>query len=200
MTVATTKRPTALAIWLIFAGVVGLIAAFTLTMDDIRSLEDDTFNPACNFSPIFQCSANLESWQGSAFGFPNPLIGLVCWMAPIVVGMAILSGARFSKWFWALYAIGHTLAFGFVCWLAFQSIFRIGTLCPWCMVTWVVTIPSFYAVVLHAVRIGAIPLGRGGRKLADTLMGWLPLLVTVSFLIIAIAAVIRLDLFSSLLG
>ena len=40
-------------------------------------------------------SKNLESWQGSLFGFPNPILGLTGWMAPIVVGFAILAGAGF---------------------------------------------------------------------------------------------------------
>ncbi|WP_110589050.1 vitamin K epoxide reductase family protein [Microbacterium suaedae] len=188
----TQKRPTALAIWLVAAGVIGLIAAFALTIEKFEVLVDPTHVAACDFNPLVQCGANLNAPQGSVFGFPNPLIGLVGWMAPLVVGMALLAGARFSKWFWALFSVGMTFAFGFVCWLIWQSIFFIGTLCPWCMVTWVVTIPSFYAVVLHSARIGAIPLPNSLRRTAGTLMGWLPLLATVSYAIVAIIAVVRL--------
>lgn len=199
MTIATQKRPTALAVWLVFAGIVGLIAAFALTIEKFEAYENPGEGAACDFSVLVQCTANLNSPQGSAFGFPNPLIGLVGWMAPLVVGMSILAGARFAKWHWAAFTAGMTFAFGFVCWLIWQSIFFIGTLCPWCMVTWVVTIPSFYAVLLHSVRIGAIPLPRGTRKLADTLMGWLPLIAVISYLIIAILAEVRLEVFSGLL-
>jgi len=196
----TTKRPTALAIWLVIAGVVGLFAAFQLTIEKFAALEATIADPngthaaSCDISPIVQCTVNLNSAQGSVFGFPNPVIGLIGWMAPLVVGMAILAGARFGKWFWILYTAGHTFAFGFVCWLIYQSIFKLGTLCPWCMVTWAVTIPSFFAVVLHSVRIGAIPLGEKMKRIANTLMAWLPLIVTAAFLIIAVIAMIQLPI------
>ena len=65
-----------------------------------------------------------------------------------MVGVAILAGARFARWFWWLFELGVAGAFVFVIWLIGQSIFVLGTLCPWCMVTWVVTIPTFYAVTL----------------------------------------------------
>ncbi|WP_221584359.1 vitamin K epoxide reductase family protein [Microbacterium sp. G2-8] len=190
----TQKRPAALAVWLVIAGVVGLWAAFSLTMEKFEALIDPDHVAGCDFNPIVQCGANLDSAQGSAFGFPNPLLGLVGWMAPVVVGMALLAGARFAKWFWILFTAGMAFAFGFVVWLIIQSIYVIGTLCPWCMVTWVVTIPTFYAVLLHALRIGAFPVSRGVRKTADALMGWLPLLATLSFLAIIVLAELRLHL------
>src|SRR5690606_41333903 len=138
--------------------------------------------------------ADLAAGRATVCVYVTPLVGLMGWMAPLVVGLSLLAGARVARWFWALFTLGMTFAFGFVCWLIWQSIFVLGTLCPWCMVTWSVTIPTFYAVLLHSVRIGAIPLPQGARKLADTLMGWLPLLATVSYLIIAVIAAVRLPL------
>ena len=37
-------------------------------------------------------------------------------------------------------------------WLAFQSLYRIGALCPWCLVVWAVTIPIAVWSVLTAWR------------------------------------------------
>ncbi|WP_105565292.1 vitamin K epoxide reductase family protein [Microbacterium halophytorum] len=190
---STRTRPTALGIWLIIAAVVGLTAAFELTIEKFDAYENPGQGAACDFSVLVQCTANLNSPQGSAFGFPNPLIGLVGWMAPLVVGVAVLAGARFPKWFWAAFTAGMTFAFGFVCWLIYQSIFNLGTLCPWCMATWSVTIPSFFAVALHAIRIGAIPLGRRAAKIAEALYGWVPVITVASFAVIAIIAQLRLD-------
>lgn len=191
-------RPRGLAVWLIIAGVVGWWAAFSLTMERLHLLENPGSSASCDFNILVQCGANLESWQGAVFGFPNPLLGLTGWVAPIVVGFAILAGARFSRWFWWLFAAGMTFAFGFVVWLISQSIFVIGTLCPWCMVTWSVTIPSFYAVVLHLLRSGLVPAPAGLRRAADTLMGWMPLLAVASYAIIAIIAQLRLDVIATL--
>lgn len=193
----THTRPTALAVWLVVAGVIGWWAAFSLTMERLHRLADPDAIASCDFSPLVQCSANLDSWQGSVLGFPNPILGLAGWVAPIVVGMALLAGARFARWFWLLFELGLLFAFAFVCWLIGQSIFVLGTLCPWCMATWVVTIPTFYAVTLHVLRSGLLPTPAPLRRVADRLMSWVPLLAVVSYAIVAILAQLRLDVLGS---
>lgn len=189
----THTRPKGLAIWLIIAGIIGWYAAFQLTVEKFHLLADPGATAACDISLVVQCGKNLDSWQGAVFGFPNPIIGLTGWAAPIVVGVAILAGARFARWFWWLFWAGMTFAFGFVIWLIAQSIFELFTLCPWCMVTWSVTIPSFFAVSLHLLRSGVVPAPDGVRKAADTLMGWMPLIAVVSYAVIALIAQLRLD-------
>lgn len=186
-------RPTALAIWMIVAGVVGWWAAFQLTVERFQLLSDPDSALGCDFSILVQCRANLESAQGAVFGFPNPLMGIAGWIAPLVIGVAILAGARFAKWFWLLVNLGMLGAFAFVCWLIFQSIFVLGTLCPWCMVTWLVTIPTFYAVTLLSLRIGAIPAPARARRAAHGLMSWVPLMAIVSYAVIVLLAQLRLD-------
>ncbi|MGA1827988.1 vitamin K epoxide reductase family protein [Microbacterium sp.] len=194
----TRTRPTALAVWLIIAGVIGWWAAFSLTMERIHLLANPDAILGCDISPLVQCGKNLASWQGSLFGFPNPILGLTGWMAPIVVGVAILAGARFARWFWWMFETGVTLAFVFVIWLIGQSIFVLGTLCPWCMVTWAVTIPTFYAVTLHILRTGILPAPAVIRSGADRLMGWVPLLAVISYAIVAVLAQLRLDVLGAL--
>jgi uncharacterized membrane protein len=194
----THTRPTVMAVWLIIAGVIGWWAAFELTLERLHLLANPNAIASCDFSPLVQCTKNLESWQGRVFGFPNPIVGLAGWVAPIVVGMAILAGAQFARWFWWLFMAGITFAFAFVIWLITQSIFVLGTLCPWCMVTWAVTIPTFYVVALHLLRSGIVPAGPRLRSAAETLMGWVPLFAVVSYAIIAIIAQLRLDVLGAL--
>lgn len=195
---AAPARSRVMAAWLVLAGIVGWWAAFSLTMERLHLLMDPDATASCDFSILVQCTANLQSWQGSVFGFPNPIIGLAGWVAPIVVGMAMLAGARFARWFWWLFELGMLFAFGFVIWLVVQSIFVLGTLCPWCMVTWVVTIPTFYVVTLHVLRIGAVPAPARVRRAAGTLMGWVPLFAIVSYAIVAVLAQVRLDVLGNL--
>ena len=90
------RRPIGMAIWLIIAGAIGWFAAYSLTIERMHLLADPNAIAGCDFSVLVQCTANLESWQGSVFGFPNPILGLSGWMAPIVVGAALLAGARFG--------------------------------------------------------------------------------------------------------
>ncbi|MCT9820134.1 vitamin K epoxide reductase family protein [Microbacterium sp. W1N] len=186
-------RPTVFAIWLVVAGVIGWIAAFALTLEKFHALTSPGDGASCDFSVIVQCSANLDSPQGSAFGFPNPILGLTGWVAPIVVGMAILAGARFARWFWWCFAAGITFAFGFVLWLIGQSIFVLGTLCPWCMVTWLVTIPTFYAVWVQLLRNGTISSSERARSIGAALSAWVPLMAFVTYAVVLLLAQIRLD-------
>lgn len=188
------SRPIALAVWLVIAGLIGWGAAFALTVEKFHALQYPDSGPAsCDFSIIVQCTANLDSWQGSVFGFPNPIIGLTGWVAPIVVGMAVLAGARFARWFWVAFAAGITFAFGFVLWLIGQSIYVLGTLCPWCMVTWLVTIPTFYAVWVHLLRTGAIADAPRVRAVGAKLSPWVPLMAIVTYAIVLLLAQLRLD-------
>lgn len=192
------SRPIGLAVWLIIAGAVGWIAAFSLVVEKFAKLENPDAAAACDISPLVQCSANLNAWQGSVFGFPNPVIGVAGWVAPIAVGVAILAGAKFARWFWLLFWAGMAFAMGFVVWLISQSLFSLGTLCPWCMVTWAVTIPTFYAVTLHLLRSGTVPLPAAGRSVTQTLMTWVPLLTVASYIAVAVLAQVQLDWIGSL--
>lgn len=193
-------RPIVLAVWLVLAGVIGWGAAFALTLEKIHALANPGSGPAtCDFSIVVQCTANLDSAQGSVFGFPNPLLGLAGWVAPIVVGMAVLAGARFARWFWWAFAAGIAFAFGFVVWLIGQSIYVLGTLCPWCMVTWIVTIPTFYAVAVHLLRSGVVTDAPRVRAIGRSLAPWVPLTAFVSYALVLLLAQLRLDAIPQLL-
>ncbi|MCR2792875.1 vitamin K epoxide reductase family protein [Microbacterium sp. zg.Y625] len=181
-----SERPTVLAAWLIGAGAIGWWAAFSLTMERFALLADPEAIASCDFSLLVQCTANLESAQGSVFGFPNPILGLAGWVAPIVVGFALLAGARFARWFWWCFWAGTAFAFGFVLWLIGQSVFALGTLCPWCMVTWAVTIPTFYAVTLHALRVSGVGWAR-------RLGAWVPLMAILTYAVVAVIAQVQLN-------
>ncbi len=192
MTDALPKRsPLSLAIVLIVTGAIGWYSSFALTLDKFAVLLNPDADLDCNFSLIVQCGKNLQSWQGSVLGFPNPILGLAGFVAPIAVGVAILAGAQFARWFWILFNIGVAGAFGFCIWLMTQSIFSLGTLCPWCMVVWAVTYIMFWTLTLDNARNGVF--GAGLVKAGTTLYSWVPLIVFACYLIVAIIAQVRLD-------
>ena len=88
-------------------------------------------------------------------GFPNPIIGVAAFPVVVTTGVAVLAGARLARWYWLGLQVGVTAALAFVAWLAFQSIYRIGALCPYCMVVWAVVIPMFWYVTLRNLAGGA---------------------------------------------
>jgi len=193
---ARSGRPWVLIVVLLVCGFFGEWAAGALTIDKITTAADPSAALDCNFSVLVQCGKNLGSWQGAAFGFPNPILGVACWAAPIVVAMALIAGARFANWFWWLFNVGHAFALGFCIWLMSQSVFDLGTLCPWCMLTWAVSILSFWVLTGHNLREGRF--GAWGVGLGRFLVGWWPLVTLVSYLIIALIAQLRLDYLSML--
>jgi uncharacterized membrane protein len=187
------KRPIALAILLVIGGALGLWAAFDLTIERIETLIDPSYVPSCNISPLVTCGPNMASPQGSLFGFPNPIIGVAAFVAPIVVGMAILAGARFAKWFWVLFNLGIVLALWFVVWLMIQSIFVLGTLCPYCLLVWAVVIPLFWYVTGYNLKQGNFGNRGASREIAATFHPWLWTLVLLSYLAVVVMAQLRLD-------
>lgn len=190
---ASKKSPVGLAVFLIIAGAIGFAAAFALTLDKVAMLEDPNAQLSCNFSVLVGCSTNLGSWQGAVFGFPNPLIGVAAWSVVITIGAAILAGATFERWFWLGLNVGVTAALAFVIWLMGQSFFVLDVLCPWCMVTWAVTIPVFLSVTLYNLKTGTIPVPPRIRRLAAGAYSWIFVITIVCYLIAATIAQLQMD-------
>lgn len=195
------SRPSrALAILLIVGGMIGLIAAFALTLDKFAVLANPQAQLSCNFSVLIGCSKNLNSPVGSTFGFPNPLLGLMMFPAPILVGVATLAGVRFPRWFWALFNVGFAFAIGFVVYLITNSIFNLElrVLCPWCMAVWSVVIPMSLGVTLYNLREQNLPLGRRVARVAGGIFGWLPIVTLGCYVIFAVVAQVNLDVLNNL--
>jgi uncharacterized membrane protein len=193
----TPRRiPVAFAIFLIVAGAVGWWAAFQLTVDKFLILENPQADLDCNFSLIVQCGKNLESWQGAVFGFPNPILGVAGFVAPIAVGVGLLAGARFARWFWIAFHVGIAGALAFVIWLISQSLFDLRTLCPWCMLVWTVTIPLFWVVTSRNLAEGVF--GARGIGVGRFLRAWLIPITIVCYAIVVFLAQLQLDILTHL--
>ncbi|HEY6801291.1 MAG TPA: vitamin K epoxide reductase family protein [Agromyces sp.] len=186
-------RPVAFAVFLIVAGALGLLAAWDLSVEKVLVLADADHVPSCDIGVLVSCGDNLSSWQGSILGFPNPFIGLMAWPVVITIGVAVLAGARFARWFWIGLNVGVAGAMVFVAWLIAQSIYVLGVLCPWCMLTWAVTIPTFLAVTLHNLRAGHIPASARWRRRAAEWFKWVPLITVVCYVIIVVLAQLQMN-------
>jgi uncharacterized membrane protein len=141
---------------LIITGIIGWIAAFTLTLERLHVASNPSATLSCDLNPFISCKSVMLTEQARLLGFPNPLIGLAAFVFPIAVGAAILAGAKFALWFWRLFATGITMGFLFVVWLWTQSTFVINVLCPYCMIAWAGMIPLFWTVTLFMLREGVI--------------------------------------------
>lgn len=134
---------------LIIGGIIGYICAFIIMFDKVRILENPHYIPSCNLNPVISCGSVMQSKQATAFGFPNPFLGLGGFPILAVIGAGMLAGAKFKRWFWLAVNAGTLFAVGFVHWLFFESVYRIHALCPYCMAVWAVSITTFWYVTLY---------------------------------------------------
>lgn len=200
MTVMTTasaarSRTLAFALFNIVAGLIGWFASFELITEYIKTLQNPDYVPNCSVSVLVTCGPNMDSWQGSIFGFSNTIIGVTAFVAPIAVGVALLAGARFAPWFWWLYELGLLFGFGLILWLASQSIFMLSTLCPWCMVVWSVMIPLWWIGALRPHAVGDVPHTKRVQRAFAVLYSWSWVLILVTYVLIALVAQVQLDWF-----
>jgi uncharacterized membrane protein len=146
--------------WLyVIGGGVGFAAAFVLLVEKIAMIDDPSYVPSCSFNPVLACGSIMSTPQSELFGFPNPILGVAGFAVVVTIGAALVAGAEFRTWFWVGLAAGASAGAVLVHWLIFQSLYRIGALCPYCMVVWTVTIPIFLYTVLHVAELtsGRLP-------------------------------------------
>ncbi|GAA3233779.1 vitamin K epoxide reductase family protein [Streptomyces sp. XM83C] len=163
-----------LALLTVLAGAAGLLASWVITLDEFKLLEDPDFTPGCSLNPVVSCGSVMQSDQAQVFGFPNPMLGLVAYGIVVCVGMSLLAGAVFPRWYWLTYWAGCLFGVCFVTWLQFESLYRINALCLWCCLAWVATIVLFWYVTSVNVRRGALPAPGFVRAFFDEFTWVLP--------------------------
>ena len=193
----SAARPSrGMAIWWIAAGLGGWVVSFLLYHEYIGQLSGADALISCDISPIVTCGPNLLSPGGNLLGFSNSIIGIVLFLGPIYAGVSALAApGGLRPWYWRTYAVFVAAAFVFVHVLAYRSVFEYGSLCPWCMVIWLVTIPLFFTVAGWTLREG---IWGGGVRVGAAILSWLPLIVLLDYLVIAVAAQLRLDVLGTL--
>ncbi|KZS60679.1 vitamin K epoxide reductase family protein [Mycobacterium ostraviense] len=146
------RVPALSAWWVLIAGAFGLLASMTLTVEKIRVLLDRDYVPSCNLNPIMSCGSVMGTPQATLLGLPNPVVGIVGFTVVVVTGVLAVTKVPLPRWYWTGLMTGILVGTGFVHWLIFQSLYRIGALCPYCMLVWVVTITLLVVVASIAFR------------------------------------------------
>jgi len=156
------RVPASSAWWVLIAGVIGLSASMTLAVEKVRILLNPSYVPSCNINPIVACGSVMVTPQASILGFPNSLLGIVGFTVVVVTGVLAVAKVWLPQWYWIGLAGGTLIGVAFVHWLIFQSLYRIGALCPYCMVVWAVTISLLVVVASIVFR----PVLEGGQSTA----------------------------------
>lgn len=172
---------------LIAFGLLGLLAAFSLTVDKIHVLKDPSFVPNCNINPIFSCKSVMTTTQAEVAGIPNTLFGVIAFPVVITIGAAMYFGAQYNRRFWQLFQLGALGGLGMVIYLFFQGMYRIGAVCPWCALTWVSVIALNLYLLVWNWRQGFVPVPKRLAKVNDFLQAnHVGVLVSIYLLIIVL--------------
>lgn len=185
--------------WILtIGGIIGLLAASILTIEKIHIAANPDYVPSCSISPVVACSPVIASPEASAFGFPNPFIGIAGFAMVWAVGMMLFAGAKnLKKWFWWCFQAGSVFGIGFISWLMYHSLYDIGKLCIYCMVVWVITIPIFWTTLAFNVREKNFKLP---GKLNDLVANHFGKAIALSYLLVIILIFTRFsDYFYSLI-
>ncbi len=138
----------------IVCGAIGLLASFDLTYEKIKVLENPSHIPACSLNPIISCGSVMNSAQSSFLGVPNTVYGLVAFGMLTAFGFILLAAgeSKFKRWLWVCAQLAATGGVLGVHYLIFESVFTIHAICPWCFVTWLITILIFWAITVNNLR------------------------------------------------
>ncbi|HJR89999.1 MAG TPA: vitamin K epoxide reductase family protein [Aeromicrobium sp.] len=197
--IETSARPEsrAPAPLLIVTGAVGLLASFVLSVDKVQQLQDKIAGNesvfACDFSVWVSCSSVMASAQSEAFGFPNSFLGVIGFAVVLTLGVVWLADTDVKGWIWGGLQAGTVFGIAFVTWLQFQSIYKIGSLCPYCMVVWAVMIPLFVVGTAHSLRRWAPAAG-----ITRVVSNWTVLIIALWY--VAVLAAIWFEFGTRVLG
>ncbi|MEY5018765.1 MAG: hypothetical protein RJB54_683 [Actinomycetota bacterium] len=159
---------------MLFASLSGLVASFILTIDKFKVLKDAGYTPSCNINATLNCKSVMLSKQAEVFGFPNSIIGIGAFSIMLTIAVLLFFGFSFPKMFLQLATFGTALAVIFCHWLAYQTTFVIGALCPYCMVAWVATLLVLSVLLRELLEVKKQSIDdEEGIVAIDTIKKWL---------------------------
>lgn len=169
-----TRNSKVSGITLLLAAIAGFLASFVLTIDKLKILKDSNYKPSCNINAVLNCKSVMLSQEAEVFGFPNSLIGIAAFAMMLVVAVSLLMGVEFPKRFWQLLVPGPIFAVGFTHYLAYQTTFEIGALCPYCMVAWVASLLTLAVAIRELIGFAMRSTSDDSRAFAlQTIARWM---------------------------
>ncbi|KAB1641147.1 vitamin K epoxide reductase family protein [Gulosibacter chungangensis] len=165
---------------LIVLGGIGLIASFSLTLEYLHALTEPDAELLCDISIFVTCQPAMMSSAGAVLGFPNIILGLVCFTIAVVTGVVLTTGAKLPSWYLVIFNIGLLGGAVLITYLQWFSGFQLRALCLWCMIIWAATIPLMTLTTVANLAQGRF--GKGLAKPGQALTGWAWVIVVIWYL------------------
>jgi uncharacterized membrane protein len=110
-----------------------MLASFIQTIERIEYAKHPTAALSCDLNSVFSCSNVFDAWQSAVFGFSNSLLCIVFFAVTMGIALAAATNSKLNK---KLRLIMHFFAvffLGFGAWYLWQSTYKIGYICIFCV-------------------------------------------------------------------
>lgn len=179
------KQNLAAFIMLVGSG-LGLLASFVLSIEALELAKNSHAVLSCDFSSALSCSAVANHWSAAILGFPNSFIGVMTLPVMVTIAVALLAGAKFSKWFMQAAQVGAIIGMIFAIWMFYMSYVEIGVLCPWCLTLDL----GMLMIMFGLTRYNVLQKNISCRCAQKIVGGGYDVLVVVSLVVAVIVAII----------
>lgn len=135
MCYSLSMKPSPKTLWWTIAGAstVGLIASLIQTIERINSALHPAVKLTCDINSIFSCSNVFSAWQSRVFGFSNSLICMIFFAITGGIALAAATGSVIHRKLRYIFHFFAVFFLGFGAWYLWQSTFRIGYVCIFCL-------------------------------------------------------------------
>ncbi|MBV7364041.1 vitamin K epoxide reductase family protein [Actinomycetaceae bacterium TAE3-ERU4] len=158
---------------------LGLLASAALVLATIGHAQAPDKKQSCDINSWISCGASLSSWKSALFGVPNALLGVIAFSALTAIGVLLLSRVQLPRWVWLGLFLASMGAVLFVYWFAYESAFSFKTICPWCLLVWIVTIALFVVLSGRALKNQLPGMGWLGRPMVREWWAFLVIMYTL---------------------
>lgn len=189
-----SKQQRIAALVLLIGAGVALAASFVLSIEALILAKHPEAALHCDINAAVSCTAVANHWSASLLGFPNSFIGLVTLPVMVTVGVALLAGVKFPRWFMYGAQLGASMGLVFAAWMLYMSVFEIQILCPWCLTTDIGMLLIFYGITRYNVLTGIIRHPQA-KKIIQGGYDLFVLALVIALIIIIILAKLNSQLF-----
>ena len=172
---------------------LSLVASLVLSIDAVKLAAQPTGQLSCDINRVLSCGTVAKAWQSQLLGFPNSFIGLMTEPVVITVAVAGLGLVTFPRWFMRAAHVVYGAGLIFALWLLSQSLFVIGSLCPWCLLVTFSTITVFSTIsrIVFLENSWNFSPQRQEKIVAFLEKGWGRVIYTGSYAAIAIVIFVK---------
>ena len=143
------------AVVILVCALAGMLASLELVMSEKAKLLNSDAELACDLNSFVSCGKWVGAWQNEVFfGISNSVLGLAFFAGVAALALVLCTGGRFGRVLWQALSMAMALGMIWVLWFQYQSFVVERSLCPYCFVTWIVTIALFVIVWARTAQAG----------------------------------------------